>query len=141
VPAVPRRLEPVTAQPAPASRSAQARPIPSDAPVMSTTRADCPIWLSCRVRTLGDHRRHEQAETKRERLLRAAFSVIGERLPALDDGYEQPRSRIERVQDLVALRPSWYVVRGDFCALAVRLSALRDQLTRWRPRPGSGWPG
>src|SRR5882724_11016913 len=52
VPAVPRLLDPVTVQPAPASRSAQARPIPSDAPVISATRADCPIWLSCRVRTL-----------------------------------------------------------------------------------------
>jgi AcrR family transcriptional regulator len=120
-----------------------------------------------------------EAETKRERLLRAAFNVIGERgyesttvariaaaagmapglvhyyfeskddllvaaadwcshlfdgaladLPELDDGYELLRSRIERVQDLVSLLPAWYVVRGDFYALAVRLPAMRDQLAR-----------
>ena len=34
---VPRLLAPTTTQPVPASRSAQARPIPADAPVMSTT--------------------------------------------------------------------------------------------------------
>ena len=47
-PAVPRLLAPVTVHPAPARRSAQARPIPSDAPVISTTRAGrgCPIWPS-----------------------------------------------------------------------------------------------
>jgi len=136
------------------------------------TRADGAYAL----RTLLDP---AAAETKRERLLRAAFNVIGERgyesttvarigaaagmapglvhyyfeskddllvavadwcshlfdgaladLPALDDGYELLRSRIERVQDLVALLPAWYVVRGDFYALAVRLPAMRDQLAR-----------
>ena len=47
-PAVPRLLAPVTVHPAPARRSAQARPIPSDAPVTSATRAGCgcPIWPS-----------------------------------------------------------------------------------------------
>jgi AcrR family transcriptional regulator len=121
----------------------------------------------------------QQAETKRERLLRAAFNVIGERgyestsvariaraadmapglvhyyfaskddllvavadwcshlfddalanLPELDDGFELLRSRIERVQDIVALLPAWYVVRGDLYALAVRLPAMREQLAR-----------
>ena len=39
VDAVPRRLAPTTVHPAPASRSAQARPMPADAPVTSTTRS------------------------------------------------------------------------------------------------------
>jgi AcrR family transcriptional regulator len=121
----------------------------------------------------------QQAETKQERLLRAAFNVIGEHgyestsvariaraaqmapglvhyyfaskddllvavadwcshlfdgaladLPELDDGFELLRSRIERIQDLVALLPAWYVVRGDLYALAVRLPAMREQLAR-----------
>jgi AcrR family transcriptional regulator len=51
-------------------------------------------------------------------------------LPVLDDGFEMLRSRIERVQDIVALVPSWYVVRGALYALAVRLPEMREELAR-----------
>jgi hypothetical protein len=40
---VPRLLAPTTVHPAAASRSAQARPMPADAPVTSATLADCLI--------------------------------------------------------------------------------------------------
>jgi AcrR family transcriptional regulator len=121
----------------------------------------------------------ELAESKRERLLRAAFTVIAERgyesssvariaraagmapglvhyyfeskddllvavadwcshlfdgalqaLPDAVDGYELLESRIERVQDILAVLPGWYVVRNDLNALATRLPAMRAALAR-----------
>lgn len=131
------------------------------------------------VRALQQAIDPQGAETKRERLLRAAFNVIGERgyeastvariargagmapglvhyyfeskddllvtvadwcahlfdvalgaLPPATDGFELLRSRIERVQDIVAVMPGWFVVRGDLHSLAVRLPAMRVELAR-----------
>ena len=131
------------------------------------------------VRALQQAIDPQRAETNRERLLRAAFNVIGEHgyeastvariagtagmapglvhyyfeskddllvavadwcarlfddalgaLPPATDGYELLRSRIERVQDIVAVMPGWFVVRGDLHSLAVRLPAMRVELAR-----------
>lgn len=118
-------------------------------------------------------------DDKRERLLRAAFSVIGDNgyeatsvariaraagmapglvhyyfeskdallvavadwcshmfdgaldsLPDFDDPRDYLRSRIESAGEIVALLPSWYVVRVALYGLAVRMPEMREELAR-----------
>jgi AcrR family transcriptional regulator len=50
--------------------------------------------------------------------------------PDSADPHEYLRVRIERTQDIVALLPAWYVVRGALYGLAVRLPEMRAELAR-----------